>query len=65
MTRLLAHRAQERELERLRHERQPEVEVEDVRAREEPRERRELLRQAARLSPAGRSSDSSASGCSL
>ena len=42
--RLLAKRPQERELDRLGHERQPEVEVEDVGAGEEPRERRELPR---------------------
>jgi hypothetical protein len=34
--------AEDRKLERLRHERQPEVEVEDVGAREQPRERRPL-----------------------
>src|SRR4029079_5354961 len=36
--RLLAERAQDRELHRLWHERQPEVEVEDVRPRQQPRE---------------------------
>src|SRR5207247_9025205 len=37
--RLLAERAQDRELQRLRHERQSEVEVEDVGAREQLGER--------------------------
>ena len=47
---LLAGRAQDRELQRLRHEREPEVEVEDVGAREQARERaplRELLAREA------------------
>ena len=47
---LLARRVQERELQRLGHERQPEVEVEDVGAREQSRERaplRELLSREA------------------
>ena len=44
----LPQRAQQRELERLRHEREPEVEVEDVGPREEPRERAPLLELAAR-----------------
>src|SRR5204862_1765601 len=39
---LLARHSQERELEGLRDERQPEVEVEDVGARQQPRERAEL-----------------------
>ena len=42
--RLLPRRAQDRELERLRHERQPEVEVEDVGAGQQPCERRPLPR---------------------
>jgi hypothetical protein len=42
--RLLAQRAENRELHGLRHERQTEVEVEDVGAREEPGERRPLRR---------------------
>src|SRR5438132_10268956 len=40
--RLLAERAQQRKLDRLREERQAEIEVEDVRARREPRERTRL-----------------------
>src|SRR5207245_1278174 len=40
--RLLAERAQERELQRLRQERQAEVEVEEIGLRREPRERAEL-----------------------
>ena len=47
---LLASRVQDRELQRLRHERQAEVEVEDVGAREQARERaplRELLAREA------------------
>ncbi len=41
---LLAQRAQDRKLHRLRHERQPEVEVEDVGAREQAQEGRPLRR---------------------
>ena len=45
---LAPRRAQDRELDRLRHERQPEVEVEDVGLRQQPRERRELGRKPPR-----------------
>ena len=48
---LLAQRAQERELQRLRDQRQPEVEVEDVGLRRELREGRELLREPLRQRP--------------
>ena len=51
---LLAERAQQRELDRLRQQRQPEVEVEDVRLRREPRERaplRQLLPDEAAAAP--------------
>ena len=48
---LLAQQPQERELERLRDQRQAEVEVEDVGLRREPRERGELLREPLRQRP--------------
>src|SRR5204862_4229082 len=46
----LSRRPEDRELDTLRHERQPEVEVEDVGGREQPRERAKLRG----LAPPGR-----------
>src|SRR5262249_43336124 len=48
---LLAQQTKQRELERLRDQRQPEVEVEDVGARRELREGGELLRELQRKRP--------------
>ena len=60
--RALAERAQQRELHRLRQQRQPEVEVEDVRLRREPRERAPLRELAADQSTRPREGRRLASG---